>query len=333
MGPLGMAGIETAANAILGIGNAAYNDRRQLRQQQKLSEQQLGFDIRMTDYQFQKQLQMWKDTNYSAQMEQLKRAGLNPGLIYGMGGAGGAIAGTGAAHTGAPQAPSGGGEIMGMMTNRLNLGLMQAQQELIKAQTDKTKAEADKTKGVDTTLAETQTKSLTQGINNQKAQEALTRADTALRELQTTYHQSTLQDSMDMVAHNAKRAFAEMETAQNEAYINKATRDEKIQQITTETIAAQLRNVLLQSQKDLTETQINKINTEIYATLEGVKQAWHGISIQEAQLGINKLNYELQKSRPNPMQVAGTVLEGIRTEIMRILPQNIQSLFKQGAAN
>ena len=36
------------------------------------------------------QMQMWEDTNYAAQVEQLKKAGLSIGLMYGKGGAGGA---------------------------------------------------------------------------------------------------------------------------------------------------------------------------------------------------------------------------------------------------
>ena len=42
---------------------------------------------------------MWKDTNYSAQMEELKKAGLNPGLLYGMSGGGATTIGTGVKTT------------------------------------------------------------------------------------------------------------------------------------------------------------------------------------------------------------------------------------------
>ena len=40
---------------------------------------------------------MWKDTNYAAQVEEMKKAGLSVGLMYGKGGAGGATTGAGAA--------------------------------------------------------------------------------------------------------------------------------------------------------------------------------------------------------------------------------------------
>lgn len=72
--------------AILGLALEGHNDRRQIRQQRELGKLQLGFDKEMTDYSFQKQLQMWKDTNYKAQVEQMEEAGLNPALLYGMGG-------------------------------------------------------------------------------------------------------------------------------------------------------------------------------------------------------------------------------------------------------
>ena len=52
---------------------------------------------------------MWEDTNYAAQVEQLKKAGLSVGLMYGKGGAGGATTGAGATGVSAPTAPTGMG--------------------------------------------------------------------------------------------------------------------------------------------------------------------------------------------------------------------------------
>ena len=53
----------------------------------------------LMDYQQKHQLEMWEKTNYPAQVQQMKKAGLNPALMYGQAGTGGQLGGT---------APSGG---------------------------------------------------------------------------------------------------------------------------------------------------------------------------------------------------------------------------------
>ena len=73
---------EGAANNILDIGFNPIRQRQALKGQQKSLELQNAAA-----------LDLWNKTNYGAQMERLKSAGLNPGLIYGMGGAGGQLGG------------------------------------------------------------------------------------------------------------------------------------------------------------------------------------------------------------------------------------------------
>lgn len=142
LGQMGLMGL----GAALGIGTGAINDKRQIKQQEKLQAMQIKGNKELTDYQMNKQLQMWKDTNYSAQMDELRKAGLNPGLIYGMGGGGGQTTGTPGAGVSGADAPKGGGEIMAGM----GLAMQKAQIDLMQAQAEKTKVEATKIGGPDT---------------------------------------------------------------------------------------------------------------------------------------------------------------------------------------
>ena len=59
------------------------NAQKQYENQRKLNQQ--GHDL---------QMDMWNKTNYKAQLEHMKGAGLNPGLMYGMGGGGGTTTGS-----------------------------------------------------------------------------------------------------------------------------------------------------------------------------------------------------------------------------------------------
>lgn len=140
-------GIKTVGNLVdtgMGLLLEKHNDARQIRMQQQLQDMQISGNKQMMDYAMQNQLKMWEATNYKAQMEQLKKAGLNPALLYGMGGGGGAtVGGGGGGNVGSGSAPVGGGEIMGMMMAKANM-------ELLEAQTRKTNVEAKKIAGADT---------------------------------------------------------------------------------------------------------------------------------------------------------------------------------------
>ena len=57
--------------------------KQQLEQQQKLTDMQVAGNKELMDLGHKQQMQMWEDTNYAAQREQLRKAGLNPAMIYG----------------------------------------------------------------------------------------------------------------------------------------------------------------------------------------------------------------------------------------------------------
>lgn len=158
----------------MGMILGGINDERQRQQQEALQRIQIKGQKEMTDYNMAKQLQMWHDTGYGAQRKQMEEAGLNPALMYGMGGGGGQTAGGASGSVAGGQAPSGGGEIQAMAGMGMQLQLLQAQKEVLETQAQKNKAEAEKTAGVDTknTLADTENKILQAVINQYAGKEA-----------------------------------------------------------------------------------------------------------------------------------------------------------------
>lgn len=137
---LAQQGAQGAVGAILGLGLGNINDKRQLKQQQKLQDMQIQGQNLLGAADMERQLKMWKDTNFSAQMAEIEKAGLSPGLIYGMGGAGGATTGQSAHSVGSGDAPKGGGEAMGMALMTGQMGLLRAQKENIEADTKQKEA-------------------------------------------------------------------------------------------------------------------------------------------------------------------------------------------------
>lgn len=279
-----LAGAGSAAiNTGLGLALQRHNNRVQLEQQRKLSEQQLGFDFRKMEEQRRLQMQMWEDTNAAAQMEQLRKAGLNPGLMYGQSGPGG-ITGAGATSANAPNARD-QGDILGIQ-------MIQAQRNLIEAQTEKTKAEAEKIAGVDTAKTTAETASLTQGIENQKAQARLTTIQGNLAEIEESLRTDTYEDTAETIRYTARKAEKELGILSNEKEISDQVKDEKIAIVQGELIGLGLANELKREQITLTDEQTKKV-------IADVAQGWKALSIQQQNAIANMISSEAAQRNAN----------------------------------
>ena len=140
---LGAQAAQDAVGSAMGLITGGIAANQQLKYQGKLMEKQFDINKRMTDYQKQKELEMWEATGYGAQKKQMIEAGLNPALLYGQKGAGGQTVGGGAAGVNAPSAPSG----MAML-QKGDMARQLADIELTKAQTENVKADTERKVGV-----------------------------------------------------------------------------------------------------------------------------------------------------------------------------------------
>lgn len=138
---LGMQAATGAVGGLMGLGLGGMQDRRQYKQQEKMQKLQIQGQKELTDYNAMKQLQMWKDTSYGAQKEQMKLAGINPALMYGMGGGGGQSSNVNSGSVSGGGGPSTGGEMQGMMGMAMQMALLKAQKDNIEQDTDTKKAQ------------------------------------------------------------------------------------------------------------------------------------------------------------------------------------------------
>jgi hypothetical protein len=250
------------AGAILGIGLGAYNDNRKDIMNRKIGRQNMELANEQTNYNMQKQLELWKATSYPAQMEQMKKAGINPGLMYGMGGGGGQTAAVAQGHN-----TGGGAENPGEAQAMAGMGIqaMQAQAsiELMKAQARATNVHADKEAGVDTEKTKTETQSITQGIENQKAAQALTEAQTNLAKIQGEIQGGTIDEQMKKIVADSKTAIAQARSAMVEANIDEATQTAKITILKQQAIGAALDNMLKRTDLHLKAEEIKAIKESV----------------------------------------------------------------------
>lgn len=154
IGGLAQGAANTAVGQGLGLLVNAFTGKAQERQQKRLTEQQIEAQKRMGEIRNAQELDMWNKTNYGAQVEHMKNAGLNVGLMYGGAGGGGTTGTGGATVTGGTA--DGASERAGMGIQLASqLALQQAQVENIKADTEQKKATTAKT-GAETVTAEFQ---------------------------------------------------------------------------------------------------------------------------------------------------------------------------------
>ena len=132
-----------------------------LKNQQKLMQQaweyekegmglQYAYGQQAANAEYRRNLQMWKDTNFRAQRDEMEKAGLSVGLMYGNGG--GQAASTAGGNATQPNGPKTNPVEVALQQQALGLQLKQieAQNKLANAETAKTLAEANKIAGVDT---------------------------------------------------------------------------------------------------------------------------------------------------------------------------------------
>lgn len=265
-----------ALNTGLGLMLQGHNDRRQVEQQQKLN------TVNRADYQQRlgmqeaKEMRMWENTSYAAQVEQMKKAGLSPGLQYGGSGAGGSTVGGTAGSGGGSQAPAGGNEIM-------NLQLMQAQKELIQAQTGKAQAETQKTAGVDTDL---------------------TRAQGGIAEIERSMKSDTYDVTYSKLQAEASKMESEAQKAYADKTVSQATVETEIKMKQGELIGLGLANELKESGVKLTDEQIK-------ATIASVQQKWKEVSIKEGKLELDKFVNDVANSTRLTVQEVSKLVNGL----------------------
>lgn len=125
---------------LIGMIGQNRRERRAMENQEALmgiqQRNQMALNRQGSDLQYE----MWKKTNYPAQIEMMKQAGLNPGLMYGSAGQGGT---TGSQSGGSAQSGNAPSPQPMDIQSALNVAMSKAQIEVAKSQANKNEAEAE----------------------------------------------------------------------------------------------------------------------------------------------------------------------------------------------
>lgn len=168
--------------SLLGNVFGLNNSSEQMSNQKYLMGLQHKYNEESATYAQGRAYDMWLKTNYPAQVEQMKKARLNPALMYGMGaGGGGTVSGAQGQGTSQPTDRSIEMKLKGQEMG-LQLANLASQIKLNESQANKNNAEANKTAGVDTELAKTSIENLISQTKNEKDRNALIWADKRFKE-------------------------------------------------------------------------------------------------------------------------------------------------------
>jgi hypothetical protein len=310
---------DITASALIGpmmnLGGSQLNAWQQFKRQKELMALQLGNQQILNKQGQELQMDMWNKTNYGAQVEQLKAAGLNPSLIYGKGGQGGVTG-----SQGGGSAASGNAAAAQLMD--LNVWKNQAELDLLKSQARLNNVEADKKSGVDTEKTSTEIDFLKSQIQSNDAKIALDKAQTIGIEIDNKLKNATFETRADIAKEelklyreNVKRAVIEngIKEGQAEALITQEN-----QKVALNYLDLQLKD----KQINLTEEQIKSIKETVsqgWAKIDNEKKALtqgdrklelheRETIVKEKTQVVEKAFKEFQERHPSTSQVAGKAL-------------------------
>jgi len=289
------------ANALINQGTA----KQEFERTKKLMGIQQQNQQALNEQGQQLQMQTWEQTNYPAQMQMLKKAGLNAGLMYAKGGAGGTTGSQGGGSASMGSAPR--SQPMDM-ANIMATRQMGAQTSLTEAQTDLAKAQAENLRGVVTEKGKTEISKLIAETTNEQLKGELMKVQTSLESIRTANEQSVIDANLSRTAEEVNRLrlenkiTAETTTAVIKTAIENAT-------------GATLENELTREKISLTDTEQRVIATKIVQEWQRISMEGRKLDQADTDLAIKKFSAEINAEYPGMLTVVGSVMKKLQRGI------------------
>lgn len=299
MKELGMV-IGSAAGSVFGslMGNKMQQD--QFGNQLTLMKKQHEYNEKSANAAQKRAYEMWQETNYPAQIEQMKKANLSPALMYGQAGAGGGtVSGAQGQGTSQPTDRSIEMKLKGQEMG-LQLANLASQIKLNESQANKNNAEANKTAGVDTELAKTSIENLISQTKNEKDRNVLIWADKRFKEAAADMQEASAKLASGQNAkigyeiNFIKKSLDKMELEMNgidlDNELKKRVMDSKVQEAEM-SVKALMNSILVGN------SQIRLNNQEAEAITDKVMQDWQSIAQQWSKLQQSGQIIEIDRTR------------------------------------
>lgn len=209
---------------------------------------QYGYNEQMAEANQRRAQEIWDYTNFENQRKHLENAGLSVGLMYGLGGAGGATAsggqGSGVSNAGTSAVAAGSQAAAAAMQAKMmgiQMKAIEADTAMKNASAYKLTAEAEKTSGIDTEKARTEME-----------------LNTILQRIKINEEQITAANITTAVAES-QQAMEELNQAMIKTEIDQKTKEAMIGKAFEEWANAKKQGALTIAQKNLTEKQAENV--------------------------------------------------------------------------
>jgi superfamily I DNA and/or RNA helicase len=241
---------------------------------------------------------MWKKTNMPAQVKMMEEAGLNPALMYGMSGGGGTTAGSQGGGS------ASGGSAPGERSMDLSASLMGAE---IAKKIEEAKDLASQRKKRDdseTRLDEARIGDLTQGIQNKKAEEELTKVNTKIGNVELRVKDARSSAEIES-------AFVELGKLKREAKGIGLDNDLKGGTLENNIKTSELQVVGMALDNQFKEVNIEHSEAKIKEIANSIEQKWFKLHLEKGNMNIQRFKAELEAEYPGLAKVWGKMANDV----------------------
>lgn len=261
------------------------------------------------------QMETWRNTNYPAQMQMLKEAGLNPGLMYAKGGPGGTTGGQGGGSAMGGSAPR---MIPMDLANIIMLNKAKAETENVKADTGVKQAQKDVIETTATREAESRINKAIAETDNEKLKGELIKVQTITEQIRASKSEEQINAQIDNLRTATKSA-----NLHNQ--LTEATMNSIITETAEKAIGAHLENELTRSKTSLTDAERQATITGIAQKFTELQQRTRSLDQKDKEIAIQGFEKEINAEYPNVMNVIG---KGGKTLVKML--ENLASALKGG---
>lgn len=280
-----------AIGALTGMVTDGIASSRQMNYQQQLNAEQEAAAKRLSEHQNQMAMEMWRNTNYSAQRKEMEKAGLNVGMMYGKGGQGGSTQGVGT-----PMPNAGGAGLinsvgMGMQTG-LQMQMQQAQIKLAESQAKNIDADTKVKEGQPGVQEAGRQKTIAE-IGNEVLKGSGIELDNELKRIDRYVKDNTASDSIAMINAALDRARGEAESAGAKGKVDSETVNEAIQIMQQSAIEQQVRIAAGKMGMKVDAQQIQNMSANITKVLGDNQREWEMMTYRDREINIKQKANEI----------------------------------------
>jgi len=285
MDPVTTSALIGAGSQGLGMIGGSGMSRKQYHRQKKLMGFQKGHQMDLNEHGKKMSMDLWNATNYGAQVEHMKDAGLNPALMYGTPGQGGSTNASGGGSAQSGQAPQERVMDMSNMLMAAQMNKLNSDAELNEAKAEATRGYERKESEANTMLVGMKTKEVEKGLKllDEKIKSESGRA--LLYKYQAATEKIVSENKADVIAAEIGKLWEET---------NKLSLENQITGESKEALIQQNKNLmnLGYAKIGLTNAEIDEVNNNIVVSQGHLEIAGKRYEldekIQNMQIEINK---------------------------------------------